>query len=251
MIKFITDQPMLFLEEKSTLVLGDLHIGLDYRLYKDGIHIPDQLPEMEKNIRKYIKKTGSEKIVILGDIKDEVPGINYPEMREIPEFLEKLSKLVDVNICKGNHDTHLEKIVPKNVKIHPSDGFFMDNYFFCHGHTWPSKDFLNCDFLITGHIHPVFEFKDNFGYKITKPVWIKSRIKKEVFHEKYKIKKEGEIEIFVVPSFNQLLGGYPLNRIKEVERISPILKKYILLSKKTELYLLDGTYLGILGEIIP
>jgi len=205
---------------------------------------------MERRINKLLKKTKSKILVILGDIKDEVPGINYPEMFDIPKFLSRLSEKVELKICKGNHDTYLEKIIPEKISLYQSGGFRINQYFFQHGHEWPSNDFLNCDYLISSHIHPTFEFKDKFGYRISKPVWIRTKVEKKIFFKKYKIKKENSIEIFVVPSFNPLIGGYPINKTKEIERISPILKRDFLNPQKTELYLLDGTYIGTLNEIM-
>ncbi len=245
MIKFIKDSPALLIQEESILAIGDLHIGLAYELYKDGINIPDQLPEIKRKIGKLLKKTKAKTLVILGDIKHEVPGITYPEMIEIPKFLERLSDKVNIHICKGNHDTHLEKILSKEIKFHPSGGFRIKNYFFYHGHEWPSKEFLDCKYLILSHVHPVFEFKDKFGYRVSKPVWLKVKVKKANFFKKYKVKKRGEIEVILTPSFNNLLGGYPINKInEEIEVISPIFRNDIVDLKKSELYLLDGTYLG-------
>ena len=56
-----------------------------------------------------------------------------------------------------------------------------------------------------------------------------------------------EIEVIVVPSFNDLLGGYPINR--KFEMISPIFKSGIVDLGESEIYLLDGTYLGKLKEL--
>jgi len=249
-MKFIQNSPALLIEEESTLVIGDLHIGLAYKIYRSGINIPRQLPSIEKRLEKLLKKTKAETLVILGDVKHEVPGITYPEIVEIPKFLEKLTDKVDVHICKGNHDTHLEKILPEKVKFHYAGGFRIKDHFFYHGHEWPSEEFLECDHLILGHVHPVFEFKDKFDYKITKPVWLKVKTKKEKFFEKYKIKKSGEIEIVLVPSFNNLLGGCPINKMnKEIEVISPILRNDIVDLNESEIYLLDGTYLGKLKNL--
>ena len=249
-MKFIQNLPALLIEEESILVVGDLHIGLAYKLYKKGLNIPIQLPDIEKRLVKLLKKTKVKTLVILGDVKHEVPGISYPEIVELPKFLERLSDKVDIQICKGNHDTHLEKILSDKIKIHPAGGFKIKNYFFYHGHEWPSEDFLDCDYLVLGHVHPMFEFKDKFDYRVSKPVWLKLKVKKEKFFEKYKIKKSGEIEIILVPSFNNLLGGCPINKVdREMEIISPILRKNIVDLNKSEIYLLDGTYLGKLKEL--
>ena len=249
MLKFVKDQPAIFIEEESILVIGDLHLGLTYRLYMQGINLPDQVSSMRKRIEKLLRKTGAKNLVILGDLKDEVPGINYTETFEIPKFLSSLSRMAKIIICKGNHDTHLEKIIPEDITIHQARGFSIKKYFFQHGHEWPSSEFLKCDYLISSHIHPVLEFRDEFGYKVSRPVWVKATVEKKKFQKRYKIKEDGTIEINIIPSFNPLLGGYPINRIREIERISPIFRKDIIDPEKTELYLLDGTYIGTVKDI--
>ncbi len=249
-MKFIKNSPALLIEKESILIVGDFHIGLAYKLYKKGVTIPSILPDIEKRLVKLLKNTKAKKLIIIGDVKHEVPGITYPEVVEIPKFLNKLSNKIDIHICKGNHDTHLEKILSDKIKIHPAGGFKIKNYFFYHGHEWPSEDFLDCDYLILGHVHPVFEFRDKFGYKISKSVWLKIKVKKEIFSKKYKVNKQGEIEIILVPSFNDLLGGHPINKInEEIEIISPILRQNMVDLKKSEIYLLDGTYLGKLKNL--
>lgn len=249
-MKFIKNSPSLLIEEESILVVGDLHIGIAYKLYKKGINIPDQLQDIEERLLKLLKKSKAEKLIMLGDIKHEVPGINYPEIHELPKFLSRLSDKVEVHICKGNHDTHMEKIIQDEVKLHQSGGFRVNDYFFYHGHEWPLKEFLECSHLILSHVHPVFEFKDKFGYRISKPVWMKLEVEKENFQERYKIRKSGKLEIVLVPSFNKLLGGYPINKIDEqADSISPILRAGIVDIKESEIYLLDGTYLGKLSEL--
>jgi hypothetical protein len=250
-MRFIKNSPALFIEEESILVIGDLHIGLSYKLSKKGINIPNQLPEIEKRLLKLLKKTQSKTVVMLGDIKEEVPGINYPEMIDIPEFLKRLSIKVDVHICQGNHDTHLEKVVPNQINLHSSGGFKINNYFFYHGHEWPSEEFLNCDYLILSHVHPVFEFKDKMDYRLSKPVWLKLKTDKENFTERYEIKKSGKIQIILLPAFNSLLGGYPINRMdKQMESISPIFRSNDLNMGEAEIYLLEGTYLGKLKDLL-
>ncbi|MBL7170357.1 MAG: metallophosphoesterase [Candidatus Aenigmarchaeota archaeon] len=249
-MKFIQNSPALLIEEESILVIGDLHIGIAYKLYKKGVNIPSQLPDIEKRLEKLLKKTKAETLVILGDVKHEVPGINYPEMVELPKFLERLSDKIDVHICRGNHDTHLEKILPEKIRLHPAGGFRINNYFFYHGHEWPSEEFLNCKYIILSHVHPMFEFKDKFGYRVSKPAWLKVKVKKEKFSKRYKVKSLGELEIILIPSFNNLLSGYPINKIQEeMNVISPILRNEIVDFKQSELYLLDGTYLGKLSNL--
>jgi len=249
-MKFINGQPALFIPEIKVLAIADLHIGIEYELYKSGINIPTQVKNMEKTIENLIWKTQAKKLVIIGDIKHDVPGISYQEIKEIPEFLENLSKKIKVEICLGNHDTYLNDILPKKIKLHGTKGFKIKKFGFLHGHTWPSKELLTCDFLITSHIHPIIQFMDSFGYRIIEPVWIKGKIDPEKVKKRFKVKTTGKLNVIIMPAFNKLLGGMPINTEKaHDELLGPLLKNNFIDLNSTDLYLLDGTYLGKLKDI--
>jgi putative SbcD/Mre11-related phosphoesterase len=248
-MKFIKNYPALFIEEIKTLVIADLHIGISYELYQSGINIPTQVEEMKKTIIKLINQTKAKILVLLGDVKHDVPGISIQEMREIPEFLEDLSKWVKIEIVLGNHDTFLKELLPKR-KLHSSKGFKIGKFGFIHGHAWPSKELLTCDYLIMSHIHPIIQFTDKFGYRIVEPVWIKSKINQEMIMKKYKVKKTGKLEVIVMPAFNRLLGGTSVNvQRKSDELLGPLLKNNFIDMDSADIYLLDGTYLGKLRNI--
>jgi len=248
-MRFIKNCPALFIEEIKTLTVADLHIGISYELYQSGINIPSQVNEMKKTIIKLINQTKAKFLVLLGDVKHDVPGISIQEMREIPEFLEDLSKKIKIEIVLGNHDTFLKELLPKR-KLHNSKGFKIGKFGFIHGHAWPSKELLTCDYLIMSHIHPIIQFTDKFGYRIVEPVWIKSKINQEMIMKKYKVKKTGRLEVIIMPAFNRLLGGTSVNvKRKSDELLGPLLKNNFIDMNFAEIYLLDGTYLGKLGNI--
>jgi len=248
-MKFIKNYPALFIEEIKTLVIADLHIGISYELYQSGINIPTQVNEMKKTIIKLINQTKAKVLVLLGDVKHDVPGISVQELKEIPQFLEDLSKRIKIEIVLGNHDTFLKELLPKR-KLHNSKGFKIGKFGFIHGHAWPSKELLVCDYLIMSHIHPTVQFKDKFGYRIIEPIWIKSKINQKKIKEKYKVKKTGKLEIIIMPAFNNLLGGTPVNvKTKSDELLGPLLKNNFIDMDSSEIYLMDGTYLGILKNI--
>ena len=148
MIRFIKKHPALFISEIKALVIADLHIGISYELYKSGINIPSQVKQMKKTIGKLIKQTKAKRLIILGDVKHDVPGISVQELREIPEFLKTLSKKIKIEICLGNHDTYLKEILPEEIRLHGSKGFKIKKFGFNHGHAWPSKELITCDNLI-------------------------------------------------------------------------------------------------------
>jgi len=248
-MKFIKNCPALFIPEIKAFVIADLHIGISYELYKSGIKIPSQVKEMKKTIEKLIKQTKAKRLVILGDVKHDVPGISVQEMREIPEFLKSLSRKIKLDVCLGNHDTYLKRILPEDIKLHGTKGFKIKNFGFNHGHAWPSKELMSCDYLIISHTHPTIQFTDKFGYRIIEPVWIKSKIDQEKVKERYKI-KTGKLEVIIMPAFNHLLGGTPVNvKTTSDELLGPLLKNDFVDMETAEIYLLDGTFLGKLKDI--
>jgi putative SbcD/Mre11-related phosphoesterase len=246
-IRFVFNEPALYLDDISALVIGDLHIGIEYDLGKSGINLPAQIKNMRKKIEDLLERTKSKKLIILGDVKHQVPGINYLEERDIPKFFEELKVKAKIHVCLGNHDTFLKRLLPEDVEVYDSKGFFIGNYGFFHGHAWPDERLLLCRYLITSHIHPTLLFVDKLGHRIVEPVWIKCKLDKARIEERYKVKSK-TTDMIVLPAFNKLLSGSNINvsKIKK-EFINPLMNEYID-KNKCELYLLDGTYLGRLRD---
>lgn len=243
MIKFVLNKPALLIEKEKILVIADLHLGLEYELYKSGIAIPSQLPRFREDIVRLLRKTKVKKLVILGDLKHKVPGISKREERIISSLIEELKTKVKIYLTLGNHDTSLKSLL-SGIKIFSSRGFVIKNYGFFHGHAWPSKQLINCDYLFMGHIHPQIQFKDEIGYSTTQPVWVKCKLNKEKIKEKYKVKKVGKLNLFVLPAFNPLVGGISLNKKIKEELSGPLFSEKFLDLTTAEIYLLDGTFLS-------
>jgi hypothetical protein len=248
-IRFITDQPAAFIPEISTLVIAEMHLGLEYELYKSGVFIPAQATQFEKTIDKLIRLTKAKTLVIVGDIKHKVPGSSIREDREIPRMLANISKKIKTILVKGNHDDRIEEIVPENVKIYSSRGFHIGKYGFFHGHAWPSKRLFACDYLFMGHLHPAIEFRDSFGFRSVEQVWVRGRLDEEKVKKKFGVKKAGKLKTVILPVFNKLLSGIGINRLAKEELIGPILANGFLDMNDSKVYLLDGTFLGRMKEI--
>jgi len=245
-IRFITDYPVLFISDKKILVISELHLGLEYELYKSGIKIPSQRRKFEEVIDQLVKLTKAKTLVILGDMKHKVPGSTIREDVEIPRFLENLRERIKVILVKGNHDDRIEDIVPKGVKIYGSRGCKIGKYGFLHGHAWPSKKLMACDYIFVGHVHPAIEFKDSLGFRSVLSVWLKGRLNQEMVKKKYKLNKTGRLNAVVLPTFNSILGGAMLNRIEQGEHTGPLFTNKVFDLDSSKIYLLDGTYLGVL-----
>ena len=247
---FKTSEPALFFEsgktKEKTLVVTDLHVGIEYEFFKNGIKLPSQTEKMLERLEKLINETGAKRLIILGDLKHKVPGSSFQEEREIPYFLNRLKQLTKVEIVPGNHDPGLEKYIPEGVKLHENEGIREGNIYFTHGHTWPNKSMLKAKTIVSGHSHPQFEFRDKLGYRWVEPAWVRAQLNKSKVKRRYKSEPEHKQEIILIPPFNSFSGGYPVNRKdsqvgKSKEFLGPVAK---LISGKKKLYLLDGTFLG-------
>lgn len=251
--KFVTGEPALV--AGRALVIADLHIGIEFEYYRSGIRIPSNTGQMKNALEKLIKKTRARRLVILGDVKHKVPGISRQELREIPDFLYSLAKKVKVDIVPGNHDSGLKDFIPNNVSLHSSRGFESEGFYFFHGHTWPSAEFLKADYVLAGHEHPQIEFCDKLGHRSFEPVWLRVELDRERLAKKYKL-PDSIPELIVLPRFNRLSGGISMNRpVSDLERahktyhtgLGTLVRSAKLASAKV--YLLDGTFLGELKDL--
>jgi metallophosphoesterase superfamily enzyme len=133
---------------------------------------------------------------------------------------------------------------------------------------------LKCKTLIMGHLHPVVVFRDPAGFKITRQVWVKATCNttqlSKTLLQKQRVRIEGTPEetvkkhynfkprtdqIFIMPSFNDFLGGRPINETRPRKKgqtstmIGPVLRSEAVDLDSSEIYLLDGTYLGTLNQL--
>jgi metallophosphoesterase superfamily enzyme len=124
-----------------------------------------------------------------------------------------------------------------------------------------------------GHVHPVVVFHDIAGFRTTRQVWVRAVVDgcglARVLLEKHGVKLSGSVEetlwrcckvkpltkeLFIMPSFNEFLGGRPLNERKVVGGRSagimgPVLRSDVVDLSGAEAYLLDGTLLGTLEQL--
>jgi putative SbcD/Mre11-related phosphoesterase len=258
----------------KTLVIADPHLGWEIALQAKGIHVPSQTPKLLKKIVALLSKYKPDVLVILGDVKYTVVKTEAGEWRDIPEFFTELKRHVsDIAIVRGNHDANLEPLLPENITLLPASGTVVGGVGLFHGHKWPSPALLKCKTLVMGHLHPVVVFRDPAGFKITRQVWVKAECNAEalakILLQKHGIKIEGTpgaavkkhfnfkpqtTQIFIMPSFNDFLGGRPINEKprKELDSealIGPVLRSEAVDVDNSELYLLDGTYLGTLNQL--
>jgi hypothetical protein len=272
----VESYPALLLENASEriLVVADLHIGWEVSLAQKGIHVPSQTPKLLEKMIQLIKTTAPTSIIFLGDIKHAVEKVELEEWKDVPEFFEKISEVVqDIQVVPGNHDGNLDALTTPNVKIHSSSGVKLWNKVaLLHGHAWPKIDLLDCDTMVMAHLHPVVTFTDELGFRMIRPAWVRTKVGghklAKALLKHMKIKPDGRIQesvkkrfgidltdqqCIVIPSFNDNLGGRSVNRRdsrgKMSTMIGPILRSSAVNFEFAELYLLDGTYLGTVKHL--
>jgi putative SbcD/Mre11-related phosphoesterase len=277
MLKLLLPSPAALIktEKTKTIVIADPHLGWEMALRDKGIHVPSQTPKILQKLVAVLSKYKPDTLLILGDVKYTVIAAKPGEWHDIPEFFNNLKNYVpDIAIVRGNHDANLEPLLPESVKLLPATGTTVGEVGLFHGHKWPSPTLLKCKTLIMGHLHPVVVFRDPAGFKITRQVWVKAKCDTnqlaKTLLQKQHIKIDGTPEetvkkhynfkprttqLFIMPSFNDFLGGRPINEAKPRRNgqnppmIGPVLRSDAVDLGNSEIYLLDGTYLGTLNQL--
>jgi len=246
----IFGEPLLLVEGvERVLVAADLHLGLEYELWLCGISIPSQTEKMLTQLKRSLAKIKPDRLLLLGDVKHNVPKTSWQERKEIPRFLRALAEDVRVDIVPGNHDAGLADLSPLGSRVHPSSGIVIDGVGYFHGHTWPDKELLSAELLVAGHIHPAVRLKDPLGSSRNRRAWARATLSQAAVERQYGPELRPGMsapEMVVVPAFNDLCGGLPLNETNEDER-GPVLTLADMADAR--IFLLDGTDLGRLRNI--
>ncbi len=273
MIKLLTPHPALIVESGERVMLAaDLHLGLEYDLAKKGINIPYQWNRILGEMNAILQEHRPDRLILLGDVKHGVPATSFSEKRELPLFFNTLLESVPhIDITRGNHDANLQKYIPEKVHLHNSKGVIFGEEFkvaAMHGHAWPNPAVMTADAIIMAHNHPTILLNTPIGVRISRPIWVRGRPDPEslvtaflgqdrvkvsdgmdplrVFEEEYGFKC-GSPEVLVMPMFNDMLGGLPVNVESPDSLLGPLFRNKLVDMDKFDAYLLDGTYMGEVG----
>lgn len=255
----VLDNPALVVAigKIKILCIADLHLGLELVYADRGVNLQPQTDIIIEKIISIIKREKISLLFILGDLKHNIPLNTVIEAIHIPEFLSTVNQLVDVTIIPGNHDTGLRKISPKNIKIARPSGLIIEeggfSIGFIHGHSKPDADILKTDALISAHTHPAIKLVDRLYKTFIEPVWVKNELiissLKTLYGEDGLSYRESNPKLIIMPAFNPLITGSPINTFRDKPFLGPIQKDPFIKVNESEIYLLDGTYLGRLREL--
>ena len=234
--------PALFLKEESALIMSDLHYGVEAEMLRSGVWVPNRSTSRTEKILKLIKENKAKKLILLGDVKHQVPHNSKQQRTDLEQFFMAVTRIVDVEIVPGNHDGGLADIAPDNVKFHESVGCTMGNIGLSHGHAWPSQEVMNSEILVMGHEHPAFSFRDRVDKLHSEPCWLRAPM---IEHERYE--KVPDL-LIVMPAFGEL-AGRTMNR-EPLKGLGPILRNGLADLSKARVETLEGLEFGELGNLL-
>ncbi|MFQ6011744.1 MAG: hypothetical protein ACE5KG_06195 [Nitrososphaerales archaeon] len=224
-------------QNEKILVVGDLHIGFEERFIKEGLLIEPSVSQMMADLLFLLETHAPDRLFLLGDIKDSFYKVTPSEWKIIPDFLSRLSNVIQTDIIIGNHDGGLKHLLPKDSKVRLFKFVKLDNIALLHGHTKPDISLHGVDRIIIGHLHPTYSKK---GSPLSgKPMWIVMKARRDLIFEG----ADGLAEIVVVPSFNKELS-LPTYRSERRKIISPIVRKVQTGLEEGHIITLEGDIIG-------
>jgi putative SbcD/Mre11-related phosphoesterase len=235
---------------RRILVAADLHLGLERKMAKEGWHMPSSTEGIVARLIALVEAHDINVIALVGDIKESIYTASRQEESELPRAIGRLAdEMEELHLVKGNHDGDLEVVVPyrSNLTIHGGRGVRLGSLGLCHGHTWPTKEVVGVEVMVMAHNHPFVEFRDRLGHRLREPAWFRTRLVRETSAERY---GEADPEVILMPPFNELLVGTPLNT-PGFTGLGPMLSNGYVDLEASEVYLVDGIHLGRLSALVP
>jgi uncharacterized protein len=208
-----------------TVVVSDLHIGFEEKFKSSGVNIESNITKMAGELESIIDQNRAENLVIAGDVKSGIDRIMQSEWENVPKFLNRISKRCHITIVPGNHDGGLQNLVPDSVQIADINGIAIEDTLILHGHTRPLAKFKDCNRVLMGHVHPIFQKRGN--PLSGSPVWAFVRLSKKALFQDVIGEEGAMVEIIVLPSFNSDLtvSGYFGEEINAERRQSPVVRE--------------------------
>ena len=233
--------------DDRTLLISDLHLGLEKEMAKKGFRLPAYSIRMVDRIKGIAERYGTRRLAVLGDVKHTVGKVEDIDWGVVPWFFDTMLDLFEaVEVVPGNHDGGIKTVLPPRVLLHPSRGTVLGRgrgrIGVAHGHAWPSEEAIATRNLVIGHSHFTYEMRDALGSRTREAVWVTADYDVAELMEGagYASKARGRGKLTVMPPFNRLVGGQPINRSKSFE-FGPVLSSRSVSLKDADIFLTDGT----------
>ncbi len=257
---------VILTDNKTVLVLSDLHLGYEHELYETkGVSFPSQHNEMLERISALLEKHSISEIYIVGDVKHTITAHNHFNWSLIPEFMSALADLSPTYVVPGNHDGNLLPLLPRKITLVDVHGIVIgeeEKVGLVHGHAWPAPDLLDTEILVIGHNHPTLRNvrtvdapdlnrPDRRRYVGVIPVVLKSNLDKNCVRREIGVLENPDDKtstLITLPSFNKMFAGLQVNSSKN-ELHGPIFENKCAYLLESEVYSISGVYLGTVESL--
>jgi putative SbcD/Mre11-related phosphoesterase len=231
----------------STLLISDLHLGLEKEMAKKGFRLPAYSVKMVERVKDMAEKYNTKRLAVLGDVKHTVGKVEDIDWGVVPWFFDTLLDLFEaVDVVPGNHDGNIRTVLPQKVTLHTSQGMVMGagsgRIGVAHGHAWPSEEAIATRNLVIGHSHFTYEMRDSLGSRTREAVWVRAEydVAELMKGAGYESRLKGKGKLTVMPPFNRLVGGQPINRSRSFQ-FGPVLSSRSVSLEDADIFLTDGT----------
>jgi putative SbcD/Mre11-related phosphoesterase len=217
-VELIDGLPVAHIKSISALAISDLHLGYESALAKRGVFLPNaNLKSIIMILTKALLGRRIEKIIVVGDIKNEFSRVEHGELNELSELLAFLGKKgVALTLVKGNHDNFIESYSSHlHMTVHKTEAL-MAGYLFVHGdkELSPAATKMHPSIMMIGHEHPTISIPTKIGNT--------ERLRCFLYGD-YKGKKFSS-KILVLPAIGYFETGSDVNIARRDRFMSPLLK---------------------------
>lgn len=156
--------PALYLKNKKTVIISDLHLGFESAVASEGIYLPRiQLKKAIELIMALSRVTNAYTLVINGDLKHVFEKLTIQEREEITKFLSVAKDTYkEIVLIRGNHDNYITIVTDRfDVPIVPKLSFD-EEVVAIHGHEYDDQ-VLSHKYIVIGHEHPSLRISDELG----------------------------------------------------------------------------------------
>lgn len=196
----------VYIEEVSSIVFADFHLGLERAVEEEGLYLPyRQFPEIAKMVERAVERYDVTNVILLGDIKHEFGRASEQEWDEVLSLLRQL-RGHNIKVVRGNHDNYLIPILKREGIELYDPHLDLGAYRFAHGHLDVPLDRS----LVMGHEHPAISIRDDFGTSVT---------------YKCALYRRREPRILVLPAMVRLGYGKDIISSNREELLSPTLRR--------------------------
>jgi len=244
-LKFIYDKPALILAVGRTeyLIIGDLHVGAERKLVDKGIRLYTATQKMARSIVELGDEFSIDNLILLGDVKEPVLYPDVFEKKLLDAFFKELDKYFKVNVVIGNHDAHLNEFVDESC----ASELLLGSVALLHGNKWPSEEAMKKELIITAHNHVAVTLLDKNRAFYKEKAWLIASINEKKVKEFYKQIRAKRL--IVMPAYNDLILGMPVNKLSGKENINPLFRNKVFDYEKAEIFTIRGEPLGTVEHL--